>query len=96
MINWKIANMERHLEGDIVYTVHWTVSLQDEELNASSYGSVGLQAPEEDIIPFENLTEEIVVEWIKGALDAESIETALKAQIQLQKEPVSASGIPWS
>jgi hypothetical protein len=96
MINWKIANMERHLEGDIVYTVHWTASLQDEELNASSYGSVGLQAPEEDIIPFEDLTEEIVVEWIKRALDAESIETALEAQIQLQKEPVSASGIPWS
>jgi hypothetical protein len=96
MINWKIANMERHLEGDIVYTVHWTASLQDEEFNASSYGSVGLQAPEEDIIPFKDLTEEIVVEWIKRALDAESIETALKAQIQLQKEPVSASGIPWS
>ena len=42
------------------------------------------------------LTEEIVVEWIKAALEVESIETALEAQIQLQKEPVSASGIPWS
>ncbi len=96
MINWKIANMERHLEDGIVYTIHWTASLQDEGLTASSYGSVGLQAPEEDIIPYENLTEEIVVEWIKAALEVESIETALEAQIQLQKEPVSASGIPWS
>jgi len=96
MINWKIANMERHLEDGIVYTIHWTASLQDEGLTASSYGSVGLQAPEEDIIPYENLTEEIVVEWIKAALEVESIETALEAQIQLQREPVSASGIPWS
>jgi hypothetical protein len=41
------------------------------------------------------LTKELVVQWVKDALDVESMESALESQIQLQKEPVTDSGIPW-
>jgi hypothetical protein len=108
MTTWKIINMERHIENGIVYIVHWIASLQeDREFNqesiilkdkkyyASSYGSIGLQAPEENIIAYENLTEEIVIEWIKTVLDTEFIETSLLAQIELQKNPPTATGLPW-
>ena len=45
---WAIANMERHLpDGDTcpdgaVYTVHWTVSLEENGETAGAYGSIGL------------------------------------------------------
>lgn len=117
MTTWKIVNMERHIADGIVYTVHWTASLQSEGISsatssagvgttavstapivysASSYGSIGLEAPKDNVIPYENLTEEIVVGWLKNVLNTEEIESALQAQIDLQKQPVSASGLPWS
>ena len=80
-----------------IFAAHWTAILQDGEYSASSYGSVGLQAPEEgDIIEYEDLTEEIVIQWVKDALDVESIESSLEAQIEKQKSPIDASGLPWS
>ena len=96
MTTWKIVNMDRHLSDGIVFTAHWTATLQDGEYSASSYGSVGFQAPEDDITEYEDLTEEIVVQWVKDALDAESIESSLEAQIERQKDPVDVSGLPWS
>jgi hypothetical protein len=96
MTTWKIANMDRHITDGIVYTVYWTASLQSEDYSASSYGSIGLQAPEDNVIPYEELTEEIVVGWLKNVLNAEEIESGLQAQIDLQKQPVSVSGLPWN
>jgi len=96
MTTWKIVNMDRHLSDGIVFTAHWTATLQNGEYSASSYGSVGFQTPEDDIIEYEDLTEEIVVQWVKDALDVESIESSLEVQIEKQKDPVDASGLPWS
>ena len=49
--------------------------------------------------PFENLTEEVVVGWVKEALGGEEkvaeIEAALQNQIDLKITPVSAAGVPW-
>lgn len=96
---WGIANLERHAADDIVYTVHWTLSAHDGEHSASIYGSVGLEAPEEDaVIPYEDLTKEIVVGWTQDKLGEEKVEemeTALQTQLDNLKTPPSANGVPW-
>lgn len=103
---WAIANLERHTNSGNVYTAHWVVNARTEgtegtvTASAGAYGSMGLEAPAEgdEVIPFEELTQELVVGWVKEKLGEEQVastEAALAAQIADQLAPKSASGIPW-
>jgi hypothetical protein len=97
---WSIVQLERHTADGIVYTAHWTVNATTEGASAGAYGSNGLEAPAEGdpIIPFEDLTEKIVIDWVKDALGEEQVastEAALATQIAEQLTPKSASGVPW-
>jgi len=98
--SWNIANLERHTADGVVFTVHYTVSADDNVYSSSAYGSLGLEAPEPDsMIPFDNLTEEIVVGWVKDKFGDEKvaeIETALQAQLDEKHAPSKAAGVPWS
>jgi hypothetical protein len=50
------------------------------------------------MIPFSQLTEEIVVQWVKDKFGEEKvaeIEAALQAQIDEQQFPTKAAGVPW-
>jgi len=95
---WKIANLERETADGYVYTVHYTVDADDGTYSAGAYGSLGLERPEEEMIPFDSLTEEIVVGWVKEKLTAEKvaeIEAALQAQINEKHAPTKSAGLPW-
>jgi hypothetical protein len=98
-VEWKIVNLERTLPDGIVTTAHWTASEVDGEYTGSTYGSVGITLNEEnEIIPFDDLTEEEVVAWVQETLgeeQVEAIEASIAAQIELAKAPTSASGTPW-
>jgi hypothetical protein len=65
--------------------------------SAGAYGSIGLDG--EVSVEFADLTEALVVEWVKTALGGEEkvaeIEAALQNQIDLKITPVSAAGVPW-
>jgi len=97
---WKIAQLERQLSDGIVFTLHYTIEAFDGTYRASAYGSLGLEAPEEDqAIPFADLTEEIVVGWLLDKFGEEKvaeIEAALQAQIDEQAAPTKGNGLPWN
>jgi hypothetical protein len=98
IISWNIASLERETSDGFVFTAHWTVNAVEGEYSASAYGSVGLERPDE-LIPYEDLTEETVVSWVQesmGEEQVESIEDNLLAQIAEQKAPQKAQGLPWS
>jgi len=88
---WAIASCERTTADGIVYTVHWTVAAND-----GTYGSIGLEQPESDVIPYADLTAEIVIGWTQAKLDVPAIEAALQAQLDEQAAPTKAAGVPWS
>ena len=100
---WSINTLERTLADGIVSSVHYNVIATDDDDNnfsASSYGQVGLAAPEEGdtVIPYADLTSDTCVGWVKDALGADSVtatEAGLSNQIELQKNPVNGSGVPW-
>ena len=97
-ITWNIAQLERHTADGIVFTVHYTVDANDGTYSAGAYGSIGLDAPEDNIIPFADLTPEIVIGWVQDKLgeeQVESISAALQGQIDEQRAPSKASGLPW-
>ena len=97
---WKIAQLERLTEDGLVITAHYTVDANDGTYSAGAYGSQGFERPAEDaLIPFADLTEEIVVGWVQNALGDEKVaevEAALQGQLDEQRHPRRASGVPWA
>ena len=92
--NWNIVNLDRKTADGFVFTAHYTVSAVDGDYNASTYGTVGY-TEEGAFTPYSQLTEAVVVGWVQTSLGKETVETALAAQIEAQKNPVSESGLPW-
>ena len=105
-ITWKVTNLERTVADGKVNTVHYIVDALSDQVNpesreggfysAGAYGSLNFDG--EVSVPFENLTEEIVIGWVKEQLGAEKvaeIEAALQAQIDEKVAPTQAAGLPW-
>jgi hypothetical protein len=95
---WNIANLERETSDGYVYTAHYTVNAADDTYSSGAYGSLGLERGD-TLVPFADLTEATVVGWIKEKLTAEKvteIEAALQAQLDEQRQPTKAGGLPWS
>ena len=95
---WAIANLERQTEDGYVFTAHYTVSANDGTYSSGAYGSVGFERPD-SLIPFADLTEELVVGWVKDHFGAEKvaeIEAALQSQLDEQHAPSKAAGVPWA
>jgi hypothetical protein len=96
---WNIAQMERETADGYVFTVHYTVDAKDDTYSAGAYGSIGLERPEGNMVPFADLTPEVVVSWVKEKFGAEKvaeIEAALQSQIDEQRAPSKQAGLPWA
>ena len=93
MATWKIVQLDRKTADGFVTTAHWTVTATDGDFSASAYGSVGFSG--ELTTPYADLTEAQVLEWVWASLDKAAYEASLAAQIEAQKNPVSATGVPW-
>lgn len=87
---------------DVVSVVHWrkqaTEVVGDVTYTADMYGACAVApADVESFIPFEDLTEEVVIPWIESVLDTEAIDTALDIQIETQKTPpIVQKQAPWA
>ena len=100
-MEFNIVQLERALPSAFVTTIHWTATQTTDGTTASTYGAVVLsgdaQAP--SFIPYADVTKTQAVLWLEDALGAEALvnmQASLDAQIVAIKNPVSASGTPWS
>ena len=100
VFTWGVAQIKRILADGIVFTVHYTINANDGTYSSGAYGSVGLEAPEGNVIPYSDLTQEIVIGWTKSKLGGDEkvaeIQAALQAQIDQQRTPTTGDGVPWS
>ena len=92
--NWTITNLDRNTADGFVTTAHWTASAVDGEHTASVYSTVSWPVDEPQI-PYDNLTAQIVLEWVWKSVDKTATEAALLEKINIKKNPVTASGRPW-
>jgi hypothetical protein len=101
-MNLNIAQLDRQLPSGVVQTIHWTASQTDGDFTASAYGSLGVPAKDPSdptFIPFDQLTEAEVKQWVITTMGEEQVaalQANLDGQIEAQKNPTSASGLPWS
>ena len=95
--NCKTVDVYPQAEGEtnVVYNVHWIVTGTEEDYTANSIGTqVVALDPETPFIPFEDLTNEIVVGWTKEAIGADqvqAIEDGIAAQIAELENPTSVT-----
>ena len=105
---WTVSTMERTLTdgdlSDVVTTLHWQLidsETVDEIVHSGRcYGTVGLEAPDADsFTAYSDISHDDAVEWAKSALGEEAVsqyEDSVASQIELSKNPVQASGTPWT
>jgi hypothetical protein len=96
-----IANLDRTLPDGCVTTIHWTATQTEDTFTASAYGSLGVPAKDPSdptFIPFDQLTEAEVKQWVLQTMGEEQVaalQANVLAQIEAQKNPVTATGTPW-
>ena len=101
MATWTISNLERNVADGGVTVAHWRVTEEetvgDVTYSAASYGTVGFtpDPDADDFVAYDSLTEATVLGWVQAEVDQDAIEVALTANIEAQKNPVSADGMPW-
>jgi hypothetical protein len=75
------------------------VDAKDDTYTAGASGSFGVERPDGEKIPFADLTPEVVVGWVQEKLSAEKVEeveAALQKQLDEQRTPTVAQGLPWA
>jgi hypothetical protein len=104
--NWTITNLyTKTVEGlqDYVVTAMYNVTGVDGEFSSTVNGSQMFTVKEgQDFIPYSELTNETVVEWIKEELGENgilSITACIDGQIESQKNPPVVpqnTPLPWA
>jgi hypothetical protein len=100
MIIWKVADLEYKTDGKEVTTVHWEAIKEADGHHARVYSSIMLSPKDKNdptFIEFDNLTEELVIDWTKKQLgdEVKDIEKRLDVQIQELINPKKKFGTPW-
>jgi hypothetical protein len=93
-ITWYITTLDREVSNGFVTTAHWRAEAIDGDYKTSIISTCSW--PEgTPAIPYANLTEATVLNWVWESVDKTATESALAAQIALLKNPVQATGTPW-
>lgn len=92
---WTIAQLDRKTADGFVTTAHWRATAVDGEFSASTYATCSWSEGE-PTVPYANLTEQQVLEWVwASGVDKDATEASLAAQIAAQQNPPVQSGLPW-
>jgi len=96
MITWTITQTDYQTANGFIFTAHWTATQVDEGYTASIWSTCSWQAGT-PTIPYADVTMQEVLDWCYASgVDKDATEAALAQQIELQKNPVTATGTPWS
>ena len=93
-ITWKINNLERQTSDGLVTVVHWGATAIDGENSASIVNTQALERGD-SFVNYDTLTEQTVLGWLWSKIDKAAVESALTAQIEAKKAPLTANGLPW-
>ena len=105
MATWTIEQLERNTADGGVIVAHWRVTESEivgagddaVTYTAQSYGTCGFtpDPSASDYIAYADLTEADVIGWVQADVDQDAIEAGLTANINEQKNPTTADGVPW-
>lgn len=101
-ISWIIERLlVKPTEGsytDVVITADWRCNGSQDSYSGTCYGSCSFAPPTEGFTPYNDLTEQQVLDWCyANGVDKTSIEANVTQQIQNQiNPPVVVLPLPWN
>ena len=101
-ILWLIERLlVKPLEGsnpDVVITADWRCNGSQENYSGTCYGSCSFAPPSGSFTPYEDLTQEQVLDWCyENGVDQAAIEANVTLQIENQiNPPVVTLPLPWA
>lgn len=103
---WKITGIKVKDEGEnknAVVQTYWTKTGTDELGNTGTFSGAtpftAQNVPPDSFVPFDQLTEEIVIGWVKNVVTGsyeEHVNGQIQKQIDDRKNPVTDASLPWS
>ena len=92
---WTITQTDYDIATGFIFCAHWTCNAVDGDYTAGAYGTCGFAAAT-PAIPYDQVTMQEVLDWCwANGVDKDATEANLAANIDLQKNPVTAAGVPW-
>lgn len=100
-LTWAVNNMTRVLDDGFVINVSWSCTASATDVQGAFYGGQTMYENNPDepgFIPYDQLTQEIVLGWVYAGLGDQKaeIEATLTAKVQKQLNPTTANGLPWN
>ena len=103
---WAITELERQTSDDGVTLVYYSATDSEtvgDVIHTGSNGGACAFTPDStagDFVAFADITEDVVISWIKAQLNAGTqtvaeVEAAIAAEITLSKTPAITKGKPW-
>jgi hypothetical protein len=94
--NWNISETNYETANGFITTAHWQCAAVDGDYTAAIYATCSW-ADGTPTIPYAQVTMQEVLDWCwASGVDKTATEAALAQNIALQKNPVTATGTPWS
>ena len=104
--SWKIENfLKKNTENleNVIYSITWTRTAVDPTNNiplhlASINSNTSLEIPvnDENFIPYEELTEQNIIDWLDENIDCEKLDKKLLDQIEYDRSLVQSPNFPWN
>tara|TARA_R110002126_G_scaffold262162_1_gene405038 strand:- start:30 stop:332 length:303 start_codon:yes stop_codon:yes gene_type:complete len=94
--NWNVSQTEYLTSDKFIKIAHWQCNAVDGEYSTSTYSTCSW-ANGTPSVPYANVTMAEVLDWIwASGVDKDATEASLAQQIEALKNPVTATGTPWS
>jgi hypothetical protein len=100
-MKWEIVSLERQQRSGLVCVSHWRLTNSVNNVFNEFNGSVELPLKDIDdstFVEFDDITEDIALEWTKNTLGVEKV-SAYESAILLNQNKSNkklAPGVPWS
>ena len=94
---FEIQNITRTPDENVVHTVYWTATLEQDGVKASMENQTILpykQPSSENFVPFDSLTKEKIYEWLISHIDESFVFDSLEKTIEARKRPTYIYGLP--
>ena len=94
--NWNISQTNYETSNGFIITAHWQCTAMDGDYTASVYSTCSW-SDGTPTVPYSDVTMSEVLDWVwASGVNKDATEAALAQNIELQKNPVTAAGVPWA
>lgn len=97
-MKWGISQAKRTQDTKVVLVVEWFCEAKEGRFHEVQYGTVELDdknPSSPDFIPFEQITEQQMLDWVFDKIDKNAVEEKMTHLINEQKTPSLVTELPW-